>query len=887
MTKTNRRILAAALILAVLLSTMFTVWGAAIPLDRVAGLQMMDEGRTLVAMYEGDSIALLQLDQRGVIRARADIPRERDGKLISLSAVGVDPEGVIFLLEDLSDALTGKYESQALELVDPGRPLRKRIARHDLPSAARYRWMSVSETVILMGTERDEVGLVREAYEPGAFYGRTLPAPKNTRLYPLKADEGIYQAVIAGQDIAYTTKSGKVFTVAESDTAPREVYPARDLTRVMYPLFLAPQSGESVYIGEQESGDLLSLSLADGGTQVLKTGTEPFSGGSSYAPTDVRCISMQGPQDFAALAANGTGFDLLRSAAGTAAVIPAMRLSVWGLALLAAKWFAVWGVGLLALFQLIHGFFFLLGQGRTILVKLLLSTLPLLAAALTLFGVFACRTYGKSVEQSFQKQVEDEGNLLMALFGTESFDEIEYPYDYNNEAYAYLRQQMATRTIYATTAYYEREQLFVGVDGDYPCFYPFDIRLNGAASELYLRAAYTGKAVTGILDDRNGRRIACVTPIGGVSGGTVYLLETGILLSNLEDYTQSYLWGYVAVSLLFLLTITFLLIILFSKILSPIGQIRKGLEEFALGDRSVRLETTATDEFSGIVRVFNKMAGDIDAQIYRLKKDNETYFRFIPPRMLQTLGKDNLGDVQLGTGSSRMCWVLCADLELDAATLLPEQEQDMTNRFFNIVNKAADRCGATLMADSVSMRRLRAICPGSARDAVEIALAALAEVDTANSGLPIQSRMKPLFLAHRTNVYYGVCGDENRLVPALLSTELDALAGAAERLRQFGSRLLVTKAALEGLSGEDYSHRFIGYLDGMRREAFGLYDFYDAASPEVTRLLGSTRAIFDKAMGLLLDGRWQEAKNLFALVLRENQYDDVARYYVFLCEKNL
>lgn len=40
-------------------------------------------------------------------------------------------------------------------------------------------------------------------------------------------------------------------------------------------------------------------------------------------------------------------------------------------------------------------------------------------------------------------------------------------------------------------------------------------------------------------------------------------------------------------------------------------------------------------------------------------------------------------------------------------------------------------------------------------------------------------------------------------------------------------------------------------------------------------------------MALYLEGRFPEAKNLFALVLRENQYDDAARYYVFRCEQEL
>ena len=52
-------------------------------------------------------------------------------------------------------------------------------------------------------------------------------------------------------------------------------------------------------------------------------------------------------------------------------------------------------------------------------------------------------------------------------------------------------------------------------------------------------------------------------------------------------------------------------------------------------------------------------------------------------------------------------------------------------------------------------------------------------------------------------------------------------------------------------------------------------------------MIGETKSTFDKAMELYLQKRYYDAKNLFALVLRQNQYDNVSRYYIFQCEKKL
>ena len=53
------------------------------------------------------------------------------------------------------------------------------------------------------------------------------------------------------------------------------------------------------------------------------------------------------------------------------------------------------------------------------------------------------------------------------------------------------------------------------------------------------------------------------------------------------------------------------------------------------------------------------------------------------------------------------------------------------------------------------------------------------------------------------------------------------------------------------------------------------------------RLLNNTKGTFDKAVELYQNRRYYDAKNLFAVVLRENQYDNVARHYVFQWEKKL
>jgi HAMP domain-containing protein len=92
----------------------------------------------------------------------------------------------------------------------------------------------------------------------------------------------------------------------------------------------------------------------------------------------------------------------------------------------------------------------------------------------------------------------------------------------------------------------------------------------------------------------------------------------------------------------FLVIVAVILMILFYQILFPIGEIKREMQKFADGDRSIRIHSSSEDELAGITQVFNKMADDINVQILNLERMSSTYYRFVPQSIIELLGKDNL-----------------------------------------------------------------------------------------------------------------------------------------------------------------------------------------------------------------------------------------------------
>ncbi len=853
----------------------------------IADIAYSSTSGSVVASYEEDNIVIKRLSDSGNVNSTVTIPRTEDGYYVTILDMIYDEEGYLYLLKQV-DKGASKPE-QELQVYNFDNFFFKHVETHKLDEASEiiYRWLSLDGSLFLSGTNANETQLTRESYDKELLWDNAPLEEKFSRSYMINPEEGIYDIVPYADDTLYIAKSGKLFLATEGEDEPTELYPARELESVMYPMYVAVRD-DVVILGEQESGDILTLDVESRETTTIKRGSEPFTGDSSFTPDDILAMSMEDITNFLAVTRNSSdgSYNLLITTGGQTIQVSNLSggfFSELGSFIIKFIVFYIIALLLLATFSFVSGF---VSSSRTIVAKLSYATLPVLVIALVLFGFFSYFSTKISVVQSSENQVLDEGNLLAALFGAEVFDEMEFPYDYTGDAYNYLIGQMGTRTNYTRTAYYEYETLFTGVDFDTPLFYPFNIVMNTDATNLYLDAVYTGVAQTGIINDNNGIRISCVTPIGGISGGTVYLIETSVPYYNIDNYANTFLIIYIIAALIFLVATVYILNRIFKNAMRPIGNIKMALEQFSAGNTSVRLDVKGEDEISDIIKVFNNMASDIDLKMYDLQAASKTYYRFIPQKVFALLGKESLAEIELGNSIESVYDTVTASLEVNS-NVSTTSLQEITNTCYNIISESCERFGATLVADSVNLRRLQIICPNGANSAIDIALTSLSRIDGANTKVPLQSRVKALFVVHKTNVHYGIFGDEQRYVPSIISRELDYIAENESLFREFATRLIVTSTAFEGIDKENYFYRFIGNLTDAQRNNYALYDFYDSSSTGETHLINETKATFDKAMELYLAQRYYEAKSLFAIVLRENQYDNVARYYIFKCERNL
>lgn len=890
MTRKRLRLVLILCVLASLAASVFTVaLGAPQYVENLAGYAGAGEGKTWVATNEGSRIWFRLLNSEGTVQRQFSIRRVQGGRQAQVADMAVDAEGTLFYLLHYSSPQTGALlERQELAAYRPrwwpfGR--HKSVRLDSETETSRFLRVQAGSSVTLTGTSQQGDELVRRTLDTESLLKNRLLI-KQAATAPLAPGEGVYTVVSVQAELVYISKTGRVYASGEAQgSQPRQLYPLEG-EGASYASFLTAGAEGAVVVGQQTGGGILRLYVADGAYEYLLEAGQAFAG-APYTGQEILGIKYAGGgEDYTALAQNPETrrFEFLASQNGEMHYLPSMRLGLWtGFLRLLGRFFLYLGALLFAALC-IRGIWKRITGSRTLLPKLVFASVPLMVLALALFGAYSYFSYQSALSETYQSKVTDQGDLLRALFTTGSFDAISSPEHYNSTEYQYLSSQMETRDLYTSSGYFVDTRLYTGPDDALPFLYPFGITQNTGAYQLYRTAALTGRQQTGVIDDGLGARIACVTPVGSSSGDMVFLVETAIFEAQISDESSGFLLNYLIIALVCIVGSMALMILAFSRAVHPLRQLLQKLESFATGDRTVRVTTVANDEIADIGRVFNKMAGEIDAQIYDLETMSDIYYRFVPQRMLQLLGLHSLSAIRLGSE-------VCGTYSILSVALYPhsagtDDVMEMTNSLFAIVHTVANAHNATLLSDSVGLGRLKLICPTAAA-AVDIASEAIGRVDAANAGRALAARLDVTFFLHAADIRFVICGDEERYIPSLLSATLDMAERQCEDYLRLGSRLLVSGEAFALLEQPGELQRFIGYAPSGDPEGIALYDFFGTGQPAAIQRTRATQNTFEKAIEMYHQQRYYDAKNLFTAVLRENQHDNVARHYIFLSEKHI
>ena len=142
-------------------------------------------------------------------------------------------------------------------------------------------------------------------------------------------------------------------------------------------------------------------------------------------------------------------------------------------------------------------------------------------------------------------------------------------------------------------------------------------------------------------------------------------------------------------------------------------------------------------------------------------------------------------------------------------------------------------------------------------------------------------------LLHSSEFMYGVTGNSEQTFPFTVSSETEDMDEYIESFKKAKVGLVATESVALRPNLKN-SSRYIGYivLKTSGREV-KLYQIFEPFSVRIRNKFLAEEPTFQKALQNFRENSIFEARNGFTEVLKNNASDEIARWYLFECEKYL
>lgn len=258
------------------------------------------------------------------------------------------------------------------------------------------------------------------------------------------------------------------------------------------------------------------------------------------------------------------------------------------------------------------------------------------------------------------------------------------------------------------------------------------------------------------------------------------------------------------------------------------------------------------------------------------------YYRFVPKGMENLLKKPELADIEIGDRNKiRGCMVdfLLEDMKgLDGAEYM-----EMMTKSLELMHSVRELRGGIFLSAAADLQERKIFFEQNARKALQFAVDLLHVY--AERGLLTKNDM--IFMLHAAEFQYGISGVKDMTTPYMYSRQESILELYTKALARAKVRIAMTEQTRQ-LIGEGFSTRYIGFVSGG--EAVGslkLYECLDAYAEDKRKLMLETDTMFQRGLQLFYSNDFYLARNTFNEVLKLNEQDHIARWYLFHCEYHL
>lgn len=531
---------------------------------------------------------------------------------------------------------------------------------------------------------------------------------------------------------------------------------------------------------------------------------------------------------------------------------------------------------------------------KTLLYKQLIVTVPVF---LILSGIIATVVYS----YADTVKTDDTGNDVNMICGVSarSFDGYDFsgfarPDTKTGAAYKALRDKLKALNSYNENyrlsviyrsdegaTYYLMSYGSVGspmvkwgtIEGEFP---------EGAVkSDVYIDKYV--RSIANMLVTTEPTRIRAYGKIhDAASSGHYYLLveaDIGNLLSDrLSLIVQIFGFG-----ILIMAVITLIYILSTIRMLRVIKKATVTVKSISEGDLSARINYRSKDELGQICTQVNEMASSLETSFKEKDHTEKFYYKFVPERFREYLGKEKLTDLSLGDASNRELTVLFCDIR----SFSINSEMMTAKENFAFANTIYGKAGPIVrehdgFIDKYIGDAVMALFekPDDAVDAgIDLYKAIVHDPETAhelnvsdiNIGIGIHTGMAMI----------GIVGESERLSGTVISDTVNLSSRLESLTKQYKTAMLVSKDTVDRLSSpEDLSLRYLGMIQvaGVN-EVKAVYEVLDCLKDDIKSVRSGNTADFREALRLFQLGRHDDALKALEKIASEGRNDYVTDMY--------
>lgn len=403
--------------------------------------------------------------------------------------------------------------------------------------------------------------------------------------------------------------------------------------------------------------------------------------------------------------------------------------------------------------------------------------------------------------------------------------------------------------------------------------------MSEAIYQAYEMSEVVDKSDEGQEGKRNNRFVPIV-----LNDGTKYGVLAISADGNVLDYQiWYYQWNLKNASSTMLLILTVVLLVILYIFLKPLKELKRCAATLAEGNLGVTVAVHGHDEVADISAAFNQMSLEIANYVQDIKGMSDGYYKFIPAKIIDLLGKESIQDVELGDeiqGEFTILSLHALDYPKQSAAFSAEQVYKDINRVLSmLVEPINSHHGVVEHFEDTGLSAFFTVSSGEALDAA-IDIQRLLEEQMPGNGRTIAISYG--------RVMIGVIGHEQRMEVTTISAHSDLAKELRLKGDKYGAHILITHLVYEQIADfeEHYHARYLGNIYLAANNAYErVYDVYDGDAEEEFYYKDLTKPLFEKGVDLFVAKKFYEARLVFVEVLKQHRKDKAAKEYLYRCDR--